>query len=68
MILGSVLAVIFGPKSSGEEPNIDGLQSLAAEPAFLIFFFILTGITVLDFCGVKYYERKNFNDKENKDF
>eukprot|EP01083_Nonionella_stella_P280966 956008_1 len=67
VILGSVLAVIFGPKSQGPDPTVEELQQLAAEPAFLIFFFIFTGIALGDFIGVKYYERKNFTDKENKE-
>ena len=66
VILGSVLAVIFGPKSEGDDPTITELVDLAAEPRFMIFFWVLTGIAVLDFIGVKYYERKNFKDQENK--
>ncbi len=67
VIAGSILAVVFGPKSQGPDPTVVELQSLAGEAAFLIFFFIFTGIALLDFVMVKYYERKNFTDKSNKE-
>eukprot|EP01084_Bolivina_argentea_P219527 372309_1 len=64
VIAGSTIAVIFGPKSEGPDPTIDELIDNWTQLPFVIFFSILTGIAIIDFIGVKYYEMLNFNSKE----
>lgn len=62
--MGSIMAVIFGPKSGSEEPTISDLESNAVSGSFLAFFLVLTGLTLLDFVGVKLYEKKNKHEQE----
>ena len=58
------MAVVFGPKSHGPDPTIDELIEAWTQTSFLIFFGTLTGIAIIDYIGVKYYERLNFMDQE----
>ena len=53
VIIGSILAVVFGPKSDGSSPTIDELKDNAGNTGFMIFFFLLTGITIADIVGIK---------------
>eukprot|EP00483_Globobulimina_turgida_P010862 UN10883 len=63
VMIGSILAVIFGPRTGGEHVNITDLKARWSDTGFLIFFIALSLITVVDFIGIKYYERLNRLDE-----
>ena len=64
VIIGSTLAVIFGPRTAGGTSSMKDLEIRWADRDFFIFFVVLSSITFVDFLGVKYYERLNFNSKD----
>lgn len=59
VILGSVCAVIFGPSGSSETYTVSILKNNWVNTEFLIFFSVLSGLTLLDYCMVKVYETRN---------
>ena len=62
VMIGSVLAVWFGPRTAGGDSSMDELKLRWADPTYFLFFAILSGIVVADFLLVRYYERKNAQD------
>ena len=63
VIIGSTLAVVFGPRTGGESINIEFLMAQWQRSGFMVFFVSLSGITILDFFGIKYYEKLNEMDQ-----
>ena len=63
VIIGSILAVVFGPRTGGESINIQYLLAQWSRLSFTLFFVSLSGVAVLDFIGIKYYERLNELDE-----
>lgn len=63
VIIGSTMAVVFGPRTGGEHNNIDQLKLRWSNSGFMLFFVVLSGVTVIDYIGIKYYERKNDLDE-----
>eukprot|EP01084_Bolivina_argentea_P132288 233460_1 len=62
VIIGSTLAVMFGPRTGGEHINITMLKQRWSDLEFLIFFCCLSALTIVDFIGIKYYEKLNRMD------
>lgn len=56
VIIGSVLAVWFGPRTAGGDSTMDELKWRWADPTYFLFFVILSAIIVAD------YLRKNARD------
>mmetsp|Transcript_45029 Transcript_45029/g.71968 ORF Transcript_45029/g.71968 Transcript_45029/m.71968 type:complete len:461 (+) Transcript_45029:35-1417(+) len=64
VIIGSVLAVVFGPKSNTTPTSLAYIESCWRSHVFLIFFTALTIACILDFVAVKMVEKANKNSIE----
>lgn len=56
IIIGSILAVVFGPRDECTTPSIHDLQEDYVKGTFLSFFIVWSGLTLFDFMGTKYLE------------
>eukprot|EP01084_Bolivina_argentea_P252087 423053_1 len=65
VIIGSVFAVVFGPKSSTEPITMKYIERCWRAHNFVIFFSVLTIAVIIDYILVKIYERKNYNSMDN---
>eukprot|EP01084_Bolivina_argentea_P140580 247086_1 len=59
VIIGSVIAVIFGPKSSTAPVTLSYIETCWRNPIFLIFFISLTLLFIIDYAFVRLLEKKN---------
>ena len=64
VIVGSVIAVRFGPKSSGDIITFSYIESCWQNHVFLIFFFTLTLFLFADYLLVRGYEKQNAKSME----
>jgi len=62
VIIGSILAVWFGPRTAGGDSTMDELKLRWADPTYFLFFIILSAVVVADYLLVRYFERKNAQD------
>eukprot|EP01084_Bolivina_argentea_P204942 350080_1 len=67
VIIGSILAVLFGPRTAGGEATMNELKLRWGDRDFFLFFIILSACIVADYLIVRYYERKNAVDSEVTD-
>ena len=63
VIIGSIFAVLFGPRTGGQHINITHLMQRWSDFEFLFFFIALSVLTLADFIGIKYFERLNDLDE-----
>eukprot|EP01084_Bolivina_argentea_P306483 529618_1 len=59
VIIGSVMAVIFGPKSSTAPVTLLYIETCWRNWIFLIFFTLFTIIAITDYALLKIFEQKN---------
>ncbi len=67
VMIGSVLAVMFGPRTAGGEATMNDLKKRwgvkGGDYDFFLFFIALSTLIVFDYLLVRFYERKNANDE-----
>eukprot|EP01084_Bolivina_argentea_P299714 516650_1 len=59
VIIGTIIAIIFGPKSTTKQITLEYVESCWRNHVFLIFFIVLTLFLFADFILVKAFEKKN---------
>jgi len=62
VILGSVLAVVFGPRTAGGEATMNQLKHRWSDGAYMTFFLALSSGIAADYILVRFFERKNARD------
>jgi len=62
VIIGSVLAVIFGPRTAGGEATMNELKERWGDSGYFLFFIVLSACIVADYLAVRFYEKKNRDD------
>jgi len=67
VILGSVLAVIFGPRTAGGDTTMEQLADRWADGSYMVFFVILSSVIGTDYVIVRFYERRNAKDESVTD-
>eukprot|EP01084_Bolivina_argentea_P306484 529619_1 len=59
VIIGSVMAVVYGPKSSTEPVALSYIQTCWENWTFLIYFTVITIMIIIDYACIKVFEQKN---------
>eukprot|EP00485_Elphidium_margaritaceum_P023815 CAMPEP_0202712596 /NCGR_PEP_ID=MMETSP1385-20130828/43531_1 /ASSEMBLY_ACC=CAM_ASM_000861 /TAXON_ID=933848 /ORGANISM="Elphidium margaritaceum" /LENGTH=610 /DNA_ID=CAMNT_0049372683 /DNA_START=77 /DNA_END=1909 /DNA_ORIENTATION=- len=67
VIIGSSLAVIFGPRTAGGETTMNDLKVRWGDADFFYFIVILSSLMAVDYLLVRYYEKKNTDDESVMD-
>eukprot|EP01084_Bolivina_argentea_P021900 40702_1 len=65
VIIGSIMAVVFGPKSNSTPVTLDYIASCWRSVQFLIFFIWMSALLSLDYFVTKLVERKNYKSMDN---
>ena len=66
VITGSVLAVLYGPRTSSNA-DMNELKNRWGDQGFFAFFIALSAVIVADYVIGRYYEAKNARDEEVTD-
>jgi len=67
VIIGSVLAVMFGPRTAGGEATMNELKQRWGDGAYMTFFVVLSSCIGADYLLVRFFERKNARDESVTD-
>eukprot|EP01084_Bolivina_argentea_P299713 516646_1 len=59
VVIGSVIAVIFGPKSNTDNVTLSYIEACWRNPVFEIFFIGVTLLFLIDYILVRVFEKKN---------